>query len=105
VNVRETADDFAIELAAPGMKKEDFKVEVENDLLTISSEKEHKEEKESDGYSRKEFSYASFSRSFTLPKSVLGDQISATYEDGVLHLRLPKREEAKLKAPRLVKIS
>jgi HSP20 family protein len=107
VNIRETKDEYAIEVAAPGMKKEDFRLKVENDVLTISSENQsEKEEKDDKGqYTRREFSYQSFQRSFTLPNTVQGDKIEATYTDGVLHIKLPKKEEAKQKPPREIKIS
>lgn len=104
VNVKENTDDFQIELAAPGMKKEDFKVDVENGILCISSEtKENKEEKE-DNYTRKEFSYSSFSRSFTLPDSINKDAITAKYDDGVLRLTLAKKEEVKSQPTKTISI-
>jgi HSP20 family protein len=104
VNVKETKDAFVLELAAPGMKKEDFKIEIENEVLTIYSKQERKEVEEKENYSRREFHYASFERSFTLPKSVDGQLIRATYQNGLLEVNLPKREEEKLKAPRMVKV-
>lgn len=106
VNVKEEEEQFVVELAAPGMKKEDFKVEVNHDVLTISSERkeEHTEGEEKGGYTRREFSYQSFQRSFTLPKTVDAEHISARYEDGVLHLHVPKREEAKVKPARTIEI-
>lgn len=107
VNVKETADSFEVEMAAPGMKKEDFKVELDNSVLTISSEKrEDNEHKEGEKYSRREFSYQSFQRSFTLSKDAVdADNIHAKYENGVLHLTIPKREEVKQKPARLINIS
>jgi HSP20 family protein len=106
VNIKETADNFEVEMAAPGMKKEDFKVELDGNQLTISSEFQNRnEEKEGERYSRREFSYQSFQRTFTLPKNVVDvDQIHAKYENGVLHLLIPKREEAKQKPPRMIEI-
>ena len=106
VNVKESDDLFEIEVAAPGMKKDDFKIDLDNNRLTISSE--HKEENvdENDNYTRKEFSYQSFSRSFTIPENVVnGEKISAKYCDGVLCVKLPKREEVKPKPARQIKIS
>lgn len=106
VNIRETKDDFVIEVAAPGLDKKDFKVNLENNQLVISSE--HKEEKKSeeDNYTRKEFSYQSFQRSFTVDeRQVEGDKINAKYADGILCITLPKREEVKPKPPREIKIS
>ena len=98
VNIRETKDDFLIEVAAPGLNKNDFKVNLENNQLVISSE--HKEEKKSeeDNYTRREFSYQSFQRSFTVDQSqVDGEKISAKYSDGILCITLPKKEEVKPK--------
>jgi HSP20 family protein len=100
VNVSETNDEFRIEVAAPGMKRSDFKVELDNNVLTISSEREDRsEEKDEHGnYTRKEFSYQSFQRSFSLPENkVLGEKITARYLDGILHITVPKSEVAKVK--------
>ena len=107
VNVKENDESFSLEVAAPGLKKEDFHVRVDNDILTISTESENKtEEKDEKGnYTRREFSYRSFKRSFTLPESVDGDNINAKYEDGVLYVSLPKREEAKVKPARMIEIA
>lgn len=107
VNVKETPETFEVEMAAPGMKKEDFKVELNNNVLTISSEQRNEhEEKENDKYSRKEFSYQSFQRSFQLSREAVdADNIQAKYENGVLHLTIPKREEVKQKPSRLINIS
>lgn len=108
VNVKETNDAFAIEVAAPGMKRDDFTVQLQNNVLTISSElQEQKEEKDQNGdYTRREFSYQSFQRSFSLPENrVEGSKISARYTDGILHVVIPKREEAKVKPPRVISIS
>jgi HSP20 family protein len=94
-------------MAAPGMKKEDFKVELNNNILTISSEQKHEnEEKEGEKYNRKEFSYQSFQRSFQLSREAVdADNIQAKYENGVLRLVIPKREEVKQKPTRLINIS
>jgi HSP20 family protein len=107
VNVRETADTFEVEMAAPGMKKEDFKVELNNNVLTISSEqKQEHEEKNDERFTRKEFSYQSFQRSFQLSREAVdADNIRAKYENGVLHLVIPKREEVKQKPSKLISIS
>ena len=106
VNIKETAENFEVEMAAPGMKKEDFKVELDGNTLSISSEMQHEqEEKEGERYTRREFSYQSFQRTFTLPKNVVEvDQIHAKYENGVLYLLIPKREEAKQKPTRMIEI-
>ena len=108
VNIKETEDSYEVEMAAPGMKKEDFKVELDNNILTISSEKtdEREEGGEKEKYSRKEFSYQSFQRSFSLPKEVVDeDKIQARYRDGVLYLMIPKKEHAKQKPPRKIQIA
>ncbi len=107
VNIKETKDDFEVQLAAPGMKKDDFKIHLDGNTLTISSVTSNERNDEKDGnYSRREFSYQSFQRSFTLPKDVVdSDKIKAKYEDGVLHLNVPRREEAKQKPPRLIQVS
>lgn len=107
VNIVENEDSFEVEMAAPGMEKKDFSIELDNNVLTISSEKKsNKEEKDTDRYYRREFSYQSFQRSFTLSKEVVdADKINAKYENGVLRLMIPKKEEAKQKPPRTIKIS
>lgn len=108
VNVSESNDEFTIEVAAPGMKRDDFKVELHNNILTISSERqEQQQENDPQGnYSRREFSYQSFQRSFSFPENqVEGNNISARYADGILHISIPKREEAKVKPPKLIAIS
>jgi HSP20 family protein len=104
VNIINNDDAFVIEVAAPGMKKEDFNLELDNNLLSISYEK--KEEKEETGkYTRREFSYESFKRSFTIPENVVnGEAIQAKYEDGILRLNLPKKEEAKVQPKRAIEI-
>lgn len=106
VNVKETDDDFIIELAAPGMEKKDFKINFKNNVLTISSERENKNEEKNDNYTRKEFSYQSFQRSFTVAENaVKGDKISAKYNNGILNITLPKREELKPQPEREITIS
>ena len=107
VNIKETSDSYEVEVAAPGMTKKDFKVQLEGNMLTISSEKTtEKEEKDDVKYTSREFSYQSFSRTFNLQKDVVDtEKIQAKYEDGVLHLLIPKMEHAKQKQPRLIEIS
>ncbi len=107
VNVKENDDNYTVEVAAPGMKREDFNVQVHNNVLTISSEKreEHTRNGENGRYSRREFSYQSFSRSFSLPDTVAAEHIEGRYEDGVLHLVIPKKEEAKPKPVRRIEIA
>ena len=107
VNIKENKDSFDVELAAPGMRKEDFKVELDGNQLTISSEHRTEEEpSDNSRYTKREFSYQSFQRTFQLPKDVVdADKIEARYENGLLHLVIPKKEEAKQKPPRMIKIS
>jgi len=103
VNISENDDEFQIEVAAPGFKKNDFKIELEKNLLTISTEVEQKEE--NTNYSCKEFAFYSFSRSFNLPENKVNvEKIDAKYKDGILYVSLPKREEEKPKPPRMIKI-
>jgi HSP20 family protein len=107
VNIEEKEDKYSLEMAAPGKSKKDFNIELDNELLTISSET--KEEKTSDDearhFTRREFSYESFKRSFTLPETIDTAKIKATYKNGVLTLDLPKREEAKTQPKRMIDIS
>ena len=107
VNIMETSSDFKVEMAVPGMKKEDFKVELDNHTLTIQAEvsSESEDLDESTRYARKEFSYQSFRRSFHLPNTIENDKIEATYRDGVLRLIIPKREEAKKKWVKTIQIT
>ena len=95
VNITENKDDFKISLAVPGMKKEDLRIDVDGDLLTISAEKKEEKEEKEKMYTRREYSFSSFSRSFTIPQGTKADKIEAHYEDGVLKLTLPKTEENK----------
>lgn len=95
VNITENKDQFMVDLAIPGMKKEDFNIDIEGNMLTISCEKEDSKIENEEKYTRKEFNYSSFTRSFSLPDEVNMDKIDARYVDGVLKLSLPKKEEAK----------
>jgi HSP20 family protein len=107
-NIKEMEDHFEVEVAAPGMSKNDFHVELDNDTLIISAHRENqREEKDKDGnYTRREFSYQNFSRSFSLPeRMVQGEKISAKYRDGILQIMIPKTEEAKTKPARQIRIS
>lgn len=105
VNIRETGDIYEVEVAAPGMEKKDFKITLDGNLLTISSFKQQSNEEVKGRYTRREFSYQSFQRSFELPKDVVDqDKISARYENGLLNLSIPKKEEAKQKTPKLIEI-
>ncbi|WP_312339400.1 Hsp20/alpha crystallin family protein [Sphingobacterium sp.] len=106
VNIKENPDSFEVEVAAPGMAKDDFKVTLDGNLLTISSVKQEEHEEHQDNYTRREFSYQSFQRSFELQKEVVDqDNIQARYENGMLRLTIPKKEEAKQKEPRMIEIS
>jgi HSP20 family protein len=95
VNITESKDDFDVSLAVPGMKKDDFNISIDGNMLTINCGKEESREEKETKYTRKEYNYSSFSRSFTLPDEVNRETIDARYEDGVLKLCLPKKEEAK----------
>ncbi|NAY93403.1 Hsp20 family protein [Muricauda sp. JGD-17] len=105
VNIRETADAFWVEMAVPGMKKSDFHIDLDNQLLSISTELKQEEESKEENYTRREFGYSSFKRTFTLPESVDDSKINASYNDGILNIHLPKKEEAKQKPARTIKIS
>ena len=105
VNIKEDENSFEVSVAVPGFKKSDFNIELDNDVLTISSEKEVKAETEESNYVRREFGYTSFKRAFTLPENIVNDdKVKANYEDGVLHITLPKREEAKPKPAKAIQI-
>lgn len=105
VNIVETDESYKLQLAAPGLTKDDFKINVENDVLTISAEQKSATSETKEKYTRKEFYYGSFFRSFTLPEMVAVENISASYENGIMVVILPKKDEAKPKAPREIKIS
>lgn len=106
VNIKEDLDLFEVEVAAPGFSKDDFKIEQDNDVLTISSEKKvDKETKGEERFTKREFSYQSFSRSFTLPVTVVNEKITAKYENGILKVIIPKKEEAKPKPKKQIAIS
>ena len=106
VNIIETNDDFKIELAAPGLTKKDFKIDLENEVLTISTEKKSEEKEDTKtNYTRREFDFTKFKRSFTLSEVIDNQSISAKYANGVLIVTLSKKEEAKPQPPRSIKIS
>lgn len=106
VNIKETSDSYKVEVAAPGMEKSDFNITLDGNLLTISSAKEHEETTQQETFTRREFSYQSFQRSFELPKNVVDEEhITSRYENGLLLLTVPKKEEAKQKPPRMIEIS
>lgn len=105
VNIREDDKNYFLELAVPGIEKKDIKIDINEDVLTISSEKKNEMEESKEGYTRKEFSYSSFVRSFYIPENVNPDSIQANYNEGILTISLPKHEEDKKKLSREIKIS
>ncbi len=105
VNIKETEEAYLLDFAAPGYKKDDFIIELNNDVLTVSSEKKVEQVDEKDVFTKKEFSYESFTRSFNLPELVEGDKIKATYKNGILEIKIPKKEEAKPKPVKQIKVS
>lgn len=105
VNIKETGDAYDVEMAVPGLKKSDFHIDLDNHVLSISTEMKEENEQKEENYTRREFGYSSFKRTFTLPDSVDDSKIDAKYEDGILNIHLPKREEAKQKPARTIIIS
>ncbi|MDA3866449.1 MAG: Hsp20/alpha crystallin family protein [Salinivirgaceae bacterium] len=106
VNIKDEENKFTVQVAVPGMDKKDFNIDLSENLLTISSEKEDKKEDKEDSYTRREYSYRSFTRTFTLPENIVDSiKISAKYENGELTITIPKKEEAKPKPARTIKIS
>jgi HSP20 family protein len=104
-NIAETNGSYMVELAAPGLKKEDFKIKVDGDMITISSEKETETKSEEKDYSRREYNYTSFSRSFQLPESIDQEKIKATYADGLLRVDLPKKTVSESQSARKITVS
>ena len=104
VNITENKNDYLVALAVPGMKKDDFKIDVEGNMLTISCEKEENKDEKEKKFTRREYSYYSFSRSFTLPEEVNREKIEAMYEDGILKLVLPRKEEARRNAAKKIAV-
>jgi len=106
VNIKESNEEFEVEVAAPGLTKNDFKIDLKHDVLTVSSEKEvENETKGEQEFSLREFSYQSFSRSFSLPNSADIEKIGAKYENGILRIIIPKKEDSRPKPPRRIAIS
>jgi HSP20 family protein len=105
VNIKDTNDEYQIEVAAPGFNKENFSVKVEDNILTISATHNEEKQTENEKYTRKEFHYQSFTRSFTLPKKTDSSKITASYENGILKISLPKPEDEKQKGALEIKIS
>lgn len=105
VNISEINGDFVVEVAAPGLNKSDFKVDIDKQLLTIKADvKQYDEAEKTTKYTRKEFGYGAFKRSFTLPESIDTQKINAQYESGILRIHLPQKEEAKPKPAREINI-
>lgn len=105
VNIKENGKEFNIEFAAPGYTKNDFNIKVEENVLTISAEKKEEKKEETERFTRKEFAYDSFARSFTLPQSVNADKIDAKYNEGILKLCIPKKEETKSSSKKEIKVA
>ena len=104
VNVKEKNKEFLIELAAPGLKKKDFEITVENGILTIMAERNEEKEQKDENFTRKEFSYENFTRSFTLPENVNPEKVDAHYEDGILMLTIAKKEVVAEKKPKAIAV-
>ncbi|KPM32727.1 Small heat shock protein [Croceitalea dokdonensis DOKDO 023] len=105
VNIRETKDSYFVDMAVPGMRKEDFHIDLDNQMLSISTETNEENQGNEENHIRREFGYASFKRSFSLPETIEEDKIKAQYSEGILSIHLPKKEEAKQKPARTIKIS
>ena len=106
VNVKENEDGFVLEVAAPGYEKENFDISVENGILTISATTEEKKEEKEENYTKREFNYTSFHRSFRLPEDTVDEStIKATYKNGILEVFIGKKEEVKPKPPKTIKVS
>jgi HSP20 family protein len=105
VNIRETGKSYELEMAAPGYNKKDFNISIENNMLTVSAEKKHEQEKSEEHYTRREFGYESFSRTFNLPANTNEDDVNARYEDGILKLSINKKglADGKIKKPIAIK--
>jgi HSP20 family protein len=104
VNILENDKDFKIEMAAPGLDKKDFKIEVEKGILSISVEKKMESKEEKENYTRKEYSFQSFNRTFRLPENSIPDKVDAKYENGILRLTLPKKEISISKPVKEIKV-
>jgi HSP20 family protein len=101
VNIRDRQKDYLIEVAAPGMKKEDFNIDLERGVLTISSQKEDEKNEDKENYHKREYNYSSFSRSFTLPENLKPEEIKAHYENGILSLTVPKKQDQETNKQRI----
>jgi HSP20 family protein len=105
VNIREDEKSYVVDLAIPGIDKKDLKIDMNEDVLTISSEMKNESEESRDGYKRKEFNYSTFCRTFYIPENVNREEIEANYKDGILSVALPKQEDGKNKITRKIEIS
>jgi HSP20 family protein len=105
VNIKEENDGFNIEMAVPGLSKSDFNIDLEKNMLIISASRQEENMENEDSYKRREFNYDNFSRSFTIGDKIDVEKIKAEYKDGILRVALPKKEEAKDKGPKTIKIS
>ncbi|OZV68717.1 Hsp20/alpha crystallin family protein [Winogradskyella aurantia] len=105
VNIIDNDEDYIVEMAVPGLKKSDFDISIDNMLLSISAERQSEHEDDSKTFTRREFGYASFKRTFTLPETVQTEKINASYNDGILRVVLPKRDEAKKKPIKQIKVN
>ncbi len=104
VNVKETEKNYEITLAAPGLQKSDFTIDVNGSMITISAEQDEKKEEKDESFTRREYSYSSFCRSFSLPENIVQEKIDANYVNGELKLLLPKKEEAKKTVPQKISV-
>jgi HSP20 family protein len=104
VNIKEHKESLALEIAAPGFSKDQFKLSLDHNVLTVSAENKQETEKTEGKYTRREFSYGSFRRSFTLPETIQAEKIDAEYQHGVLMVTLPKKDEAKVKAVKEISV-
>jgi len=104
VNIKENEKDFELELFVPGRVKDDFSIEIDDSVLTISAETKEENKEKKENFTRREFTISSFKRAFTLPDTVATDKIEATYEDGILKFNLPKKEEALPKPKRMIEL-
>ena len=104
VNVKETEKNYEITLAAPGLQKSDFTIDVNGSMITVSAEQDEKKEEKDESFTRREYSYSSFCRSFSLPEDIVQEKIDANYVNGELKLLLPKKEEAKKTVPQKISV-
>lgn len=104
-NIRETPKEFKLELAAPGLERKDFSIEITNHTLTVSAEKENEKNEDEEGYSKKEYSFNSFCRTFSLPDNIKESKIEAKYDKGVLKISIPKEKETEVTAAHKIEVS